>query len=274
MRLSDAQVAEFDERGYLFFPSLFSPQEVAVLRRALPAILSRDGPEVVREEADPRQVKLVFGLHELDESFRRLSLHPRLLVPAEQLLRSPVHIYQARLNPKTGFSGGGWGWHQDFNQWHRHDGMQRPHALMVALFLDEVNACNAPLMVIPGSHRRGHILVPDAMEIGLDIVRELVDEGGIEALMGAAGSVAFMHCITVHGSTSNLSPWPRCLFYLNYNSVDNTAIARRRAPFHCGTDFTPLQPLADDCLTAPGPLPPASAGAPRGGASPAAPSPG
>lgn len=248
--MSERQVSEFDDQGYLFFPALFSPGEVAVLHQALPRILARQGPEVVREESDNRIAKLIFGLHTWSEPFRCLSRHPRLLLPARQLLRSDVHVYQARLNPKSGFSGGGWGWHQDFNQWQRLDGMRRPQALMVAVFLDDVNACNAPLMVIPGSHRRGHIPIPDGMEIDLVVVREMVAAGGIEPLLGAAGSVAFLSCLLVHASTANLSPWPRCLFYANYNSVENREIDWPRDPAHCGTDFTPLQPLGDDCLIA------------------------
>lgn len=250
MKLTNAQIAEFQQRGYLFFPALFSPEEVEVLRRAVPDLLAREGPEVLRED-DGEGVKMVFGAHLYHETFRRLSLHPRLLAPSEQLLGSAVHVFQARLNPKMGFSGGGWGWHQDFNQWYRHDGMQKPRALMAAVFLDEANACNAPLMVIPGSHQRGHFYVPERMEIDLDTIREMVDEGGIEALVGPAGSVALLDCVTVHGSTPNMSPWSRWIFYLNYNSVENREIEARRAVHHCSTDFTPLEPLADDCLLSP-----------------------
>jgi ectoine hydroxylase len=265
MRLSEAQIAEFDQQGFLFFPSLLSPAEVAVLREPLPELLFRSGPEVVSEEADASRPKLVFGVHSFDETFRRLTLHPALLIPSEQLLGSGVCVYQARLNPKAGFSGGGWGWHQDFNQWHRLDGMQQPRALMVAVFLDDVNACNAPLMVIPGSHRRGHIPIPDAMEIDLETVREMAEAGGVEALIGPAGSVGFLSCLLVHGSTGNLSPWSRCLFYVNYNSTENRELTRPRDPYRCGTDFTPLRPLAADCLLRPEPAP-ATPPAPPSGA--------
>ena len=265
MRLTGAQIAEFDERGYLFFPSLFSPAEIAELRAALPGLLARSGPEVVPEEADASRAKIVFGVHQFDEGFRRLTLHPRLLVPSEQILRSEVCIYQARLNPKAGFSGGGWGWHQDFNQWQRFDGMQKPQALMVAVFLDDVDACNAPLMVIPGSHKHGHVPVPDAMELGLETVREMAEAGGVEALMGPAGSVAFLSCILAHGSTGNLSHRPRCLFYVNYNSVENRDLTKPRDPYRCGMDFTPLRPLADGCLLPPE-WPPANPAAPPDGA--------
>ena len=50
MQLDDSQIAEFDERGFLLFPGLLSSDEVAVLQKAVPEILSRQGPEVVREK--------------------------------------------------------------------------------------------------------------------------------------------------------------------------------------------------------------------------------
>lgn len=250
MKLTEAQIEEYHERGMLFFPALFSPEEMAVLSRAAPALMARTGPEVIREDGNPEAVKLIFAPHFFDESYRRLASHPRLVIPAQQLLRSGIHVFQARINPKPGFTGSGWGWHQDFNQWYRHDGMKHPRCVMVAIFLDDINACNAPLMVIPGSQKWGHVYVPDRMEIGLDIIEEMVDAGGIEALLGPPGSVALLDCITVHGSGPNMTPWPRGIFYLNYNSVENQELESRRATFHCSTDFTPLEPLADDCLLA------------------------
>jgi hypothetical protein len=44
MKLYDAQIAEFEERGYLFFPGLLDSDEVGVLQGAVPDILSRRGP--------------------------------------------------------------------------------------------------------------------------------------------------------------------------------------------------------------------------------------
>ena len=40
MRLSEGEVERFEERGYLFFPALFSAQEVEVLRRGVDGLLA------------------------------------------------------------------------------------------------------------------------------------------------------------------------------------------------------------------------------------------
>ena len=67
MQLDDDQLAEFEERGYLLFPGLLDGDEVAVLQKAIPEILSREGPEVVREKEDPTAARLAFGAHVYSE---------------------------------------------------------------------------------------------------------------------------------------------------------------------------------------------------------------
>jgi ectoine hydroxylase len=248
MKLSNHLMDQFARDGYLFFSGLFSKKELGPLRRGLETMSSRRGPEVVLEPNREDVLKVVFGVDVHDEAYRRLACHPFLLLPTEQLLGTRAYIYQARINFNSGFAGRGWGWHQDFNQWYRQDGLQGPNALVVGVYLDDVNACNGPLMVVRGSYKRGHIYIPDRMEIDDDIVAGLVREGGIEALIGPPGSVAILHSNTVHGSTPNISPWPRCICYMIYNSVENTTISHPRGNFRCRTDFTPLAPLHDTCL--------------------------
>ncbi|MDE2717986.1 MAG: proline hydroxylase, partial [Chloroflexota bacterium] len=63
MNLDESQIEEFDSRGYLFFPNLLDDDEVAVLQGAVPEILSREGPEVVRESEDAATARLAFGAH-------------------------------------------------------------------------------------------------------------------------------------------------------------------------------------------------------------------
>jgi dTDP-4-amino-4,6-dideoxygalactose transaminase/ectoine hydroxylase-related dioxygenase (phytanoyl-CoA dioxygenase family) len=245
VRLPEDAIRRFDEEGYLLLPALFGAEEIAALQRPLPEILARHGPEVVREEGNGRAAKMVFGLHFTDDAYRRATLHPRMLGPAEQLTRERVHVFQSRVNPKLPGGGAGWGWHQDFNQWRRFDGVEEPRAVLSAIFLDDVDDANAPLNVIPGSHVQ-HFDVPDAMEIPAHMLDGLT--AGARPLTGPAGTVVFFHALLVHGSAPNTSPRARPLFYVVYNPVTNTRIAGRRARHHCSTDFTAVEPLADDCL--------------------------
>jgi len=259
MKLSSAQIAQFDEQGYLFFPDLLDSDEVAVLQEALPEILSRPGPEIISEKEDPSSVRLAFGAHTYSEPFRCLTLLPRLLDPVRQLLRDDVYLHQSRLNPKQGFGGGAsWDWHQDYPPWKVIDGMQEPRCIMASVFIDDCTAAKSPLLVVPGTHRLGTLdssLHVDAKGSGYslyhidqDTMKQYADENGIDALVGSAGSVAFVHCNLLHGSANNVSPWRRAIMYLNYNAVSNACTGKERAWHHNNRDFTPLRPLNDDCL--------------------------
>ena len=259
MRLSEAEIARFDDKGYLFFPALLTGAELAPLLADLPGLLSRRGPEVVREPGQAEAVRVMYGSHAFSEAYRRLSRHPKLVGPAEQLLRERIYVHQMRLNPKLDFAGEVWTWHQDFGSWHHSDAMAEPRALVTAVFLDEASAANAPLLVVPGSQSHG--LVRDAaldreargytlLEIDPATLKALVDDKGLEALTGPAGSVAFLHCNIVHGSANNITPLRRAVIYAIYNAVSNACVGGNRDWHHAGRDFTPIEALGTDCLTA------------------------
>lgn len=246
--LSELQRASLEEDGFLIIPSLFAEDEVESLRDAADALVRKSGPNVIGELDGSPAVRMVFGAHVEDDAFARLTRHPRLLEPVEESLGEPVHLFQSRLNAKSSFGGGGWAWHQDFNQWHRQDGMRTPRATVVGVFLDDVNPCNGPLMMIPRSQRRGFIPVPDMMDIPFDVVTELANRHGIVPLMGPPGTAIFFDCLTIHGSAPNVSPWPRRIFYCNYVPASCTELQPLRAWFHCDTNVRALAPLDDDCL--------------------------
>jgi ectoine hydroxylase len=248
MTLSHSQLAQMASDGYLLLPALFDADEVELLRAAVPEVIVRHGPEVIREDGDASMVRMIFAAHTFNETFRRLTLHPRLLSRVEQLFGEPAYLFQSRFNVKSGFHSAGWAWHQDFNQWHRLDGMQTPNAMALGVFLDDVNPCNGPVMVIPGSHKRGHIFNPDAMDIPDADVAAAANDLGIIPLMGPPGSVVLFHSLIIHGSAPNVSPWPRRIFYMNISPISNRELSPKREWFHCDADGPALVPLSDDCL--------------------------
>jgi ectoine hydroxylase len=256
MQLDREQRRQFNEQGFLFFPTLFSSDEVSILQTAAAQIMQQSGPHVVRGP-DTNAVRVAYGAHLTDETIQRLGRHPRIIGLAEQLLDNQVYIHQSRLNPKVAFQGDLWTWHQDFATWHDRDGLQEPRALMIAVFLEDATELNGPLMVIPGSHRHG--LIHEAVdsqeaegytlfEISADTISRLAAEGGIQAQTGVAGSVLICHSNIVHGSTTNITPWPRTILFINVAAVDNPPTKFQRAEYHCARDCLGIVPLADDCL--------------------------
>jgi len=273
MKLTQEQLQNYEESGYLLLPGCFSTDEVEVLRGELPALFAEDSPRRVVEKGS-QVVRSVYGSHSTNEVFRRLASHPRLLEPAQQILGSQVYVYQFKINAKIAFLGDVWEWHQDFIFWQREDGTPDPRLVTISVFLDDVTEFNGPLMFVPGSHREGVLNpprvggVPDGYEdspdwianltadlkysIDKDTLARLVNRTGMVAPKGPAGSVLFFHPNLVHGSVPNLSPYDRRLVLVTYNSVENLPKfpEQPRPEFIVSRDFSPLSPLADNSLLA------------------------
>ncbi|MBL9106665.1 MAG: phytanoyl-CoA dioxygenase family protein [Myxococcales bacterium] len=255
MLLSDAQTAEFARTGYLFFPRLFTPEETAPLLQQVPRELAHEGPEVVRERGG-ESVRTVFAAHRRNDLFARLARHPRLICAAERLLGGPVYLHQFKINVKSAFDGDLWQWHQDFGTWHREDGMPEARAMNLLVFLEDVNEFNGPLMLIPGSHVHGNLSAKwDAQTTSYPLwaldrptIARLVDQGGIVAPKGPAGSVLLIHSNVVHASTCNLSPWRRTSVILSVSRTDNPIAVYKRPEWIAHRDFAAIEVLADDCL--------------------------
>jgi ectoine hydroxylase len=246
---------QFERDGYLFFPSLFTQEEIKVLNDEVPALYAQRRPENVREKTGD-VVRTNFAAHMYSYPFAKLARHPRMVEPIKQLFGEDVYMHQFKINGKAAFDGDVWQWHQDYGTWRADDQMPEARAMNVAIFLDEVNEFNGPLMFIPGSHKLG---VLDAEHdtsttsyplwvISHETIRKLVGHGGIVAPKGPPGSMILFHGCLVHASTSNLSPWDRVSVYLSLCAVSNHIRRFKRPGYIAHRDFTPIQCLPDDCL--------------------------
>ncbi len=256
MKLSASQIAEFNDRGYLFLPDSFSADEVALLKREAERVYALDREEIWRESnGAPRTA---FAAHTYNEAFRRLAAHPRVIEPVMQLLDGKVYVHQFKVNAKAPFDGEVWQWHQDYGTWRRDDGMPEARAMNIAVYLDEVTAANGPLLFIPASHTAGVFEAGHDLEttsyplwtLDRETVTRLAERGGLVAPTGAPGSVLMFHGNLVHASPPNISPWPRTIVYLSLCEVGNHIRRFKRPEWIAHRDFTPIEPLADDCLTA------------------------
>jgi ectoine hydroxylase len=255
MKLTAQQLSRFDRDGYLFFPSLFTPAEIRTLTDEVPRLYAMQRPENVREKGRDA-VRTNFAAHLYSEPFARLARHPRMVEPAVQVFGEDVYMHQFKINGKAAFDGDVWQWHQDYGTWMNDDLMPAARAMNVAIFLDEVNEFNGPLMFIPGSHRQGALPAGHDTSttsyplwtIDNDAIAQLVAKGGIVAPKGPAGSMILFHGCLVHASTSNLSPWNRVSVYLSLCAVSNHIRRFKRPEYIAHRDFSPIRTLPDDCL--------------------------
>ena len=254
MKLTEEELKEFDEKGYLFFPGRFSPEEAALLKQESERIYAMDRKEVWRESSGV--ARTAFAAHQYNEGFRRLGAHPRLIEPVEQILGGKLYMPQYKVNAKAAFDGEVWQWHQDYGTWKRDDEMPEPRAMNIAVFLDDVTAANGPLLFIPGSHKLGVVEAGHDLEttsyplwtLSRDKVTELAERGGCVAPTGPAGSMLLFSSLLVHASPPNISPFGRTIVYLSLCEVSNHIRAFNREEWIAHRDFTPIESLADDCL--------------------------
>lgn len=236
--LSPAQRDAYRDNGFLFIPELFPQEEVQGLYAEMQHMRKEyacAGHDEVIAEPGSGEVRSIFNVHRLNPLFARLVRDPRVLNVARDILGSDVYIHQSRINYKPGFQGKEFYWHSDFETWHSEDGMPAMRALSCSILLTDNNELNGPLLLIPGSHR--HFIACEGetpeenykqslkkQEIGVPdntLLRYLADMGGITACKGKAGSVIFFDCNTMHGSNSNISPYPRSNVFFVYNSIEN-----------------------------------------------------
>jgi ectoine hydroxylase len=255
VKLNPQQIQHFERDGYLFFPSLFRPDEIEVLVEEVPRLYAQRRPENVREKGSDA-VRTNFAAHMYSTPFAKLARHPRMVEPIMQLFGEELYMHQFKINGKMAFDGDVWQWHQDYGTWRNDDLMPEARAMNVAIFLDEVNEFNGPLMLIPGSHELGVIEADHDSSttsyplwtINHDTIKKLVERGGIVAPKGLPGSMILFHSCLVHASTSNLSPWNRVSVYLSLCAVSNHIRRFKRPGYIAHRDFAPLKCLPDDCL--------------------------
>ena len=249
--LSARELTQYERDGFLVFDNFLAPDSVRRFREDLRAY--EHDESVLRSEGtitEPgkQEIRSIFGIHQLSERFDRLTRDPKILAMVHQLLGSEAYVHQSRINFKPGFHGKGFDWHSDFETWHAEDGMPRMRAVSFSIALTDNTPFNGPLMLVPGSHKT---FVPcvgrtpednyqsslKKQELGVPSDRDLariVDQQGIKAPTGPAGSLIVFECNTLHASNANMSPWPRSNLFFVYNSVENQLVQ----PF-CGNKPRP-----------------------------------
>jgi len=261
--LSAGDLVRFDANGFHSFDQLVEPGEVAAFRAELDR-LSSDATMKADErtiiEPNSREVRSIFEVHKVSDVFAALLSDSRVVGPARQILGSDVYIHQSRVNFKPGFAGNNFFWHSDFETWHAEDGMPRMRAVSMSIALTENLDSNGPLMIMPGSHRT-FVSCPGetpadhyksslrSQEIGTpddDSLRTLAEKHGIQQFTGLAGSATLFDCNCMHGSNSNITPFPRSNVFVVFNSVENTlqepfGAPSPRPPFIASRDFTPVR---------------------------------
>jgi ectoine hydroxylase len=235
--LQDADLYTMASDGYLLRPSSVGPDWLRAMGDDLYRIsreAATDDPRIIREPGGG--VRSVFQPQLFSDVIAEVITLDTVLPVARQLLGGDVYLHQARINLMPAFTGTGFYWHSDFETWHAEDGMPAMRAVSCSIALTDNHSFNGPLMVMPGSHRifypcvgatpaENHASSLIKQEAGVPdhtTLTDAVGRYGIDQITGPAGNALWFDANVLHGSSSNITPYPRSNIFLVFNSTDNT----------------------------------------------------
>jgi len=235
--LNAAELTKMESDGFLLKPQTLGQNWLKPLAEELDRI-GADAPEgdprIIREPNEGT-VRSVFQPEQFSDLIAEVITLDNVLPVARQILGSDVYLHQTRINFMKGFEGTGFYWHSDFETWHAEDGMPAMRAVSCSIALTDNYPYNGSLMVMPGSHQTFYPCVgatPDdhhtsslvKQEIGVpdrETLSKAAHQFGIAQATGPAGTALWFDSNMMHGSGSNITPFPRSNIFLVFNSVEN-----------------------------------------------------
>lgn len=247
-RLSEEQVAFFEENGYLTGVRILDEAQVTRLKKELAAFFSEDhqGRELwyeyhTNESADPNQVLFhALGAWRISPGFHDVLWHPAFNVPASQLLGGAVRFWHDQLFCKPAHHGGVVAWHQDYSYWTRTEPIAH---LTCWIGLDDSTKDNGCVHYIPGSHR-WNLLPITGLAGDMQAIRNVLTDDQWERFQNPvaaelkAGEASFHHPLMIHGSFENSSDKPRRATVIN--AVKDGVCSASSEPLLEGTDAIPV----------------------------------
>jgi hypothetical protein len=247
--LTEAQQAEFWERGVIVLESAYSEQDLEPLRvqhqRWIEESREHDGPFGEMLDGRPRfdvepvhsalapALRRVASPEEISDEFLDLIESGPMLEAVADLLGENLRFHHAKLNSKLPGSGTTVKWHQDFT----FDPHSNDDCITAMLFLDDIDSEIGPARVVPGSHRGElYSLWQGGRFTGAvaDEVASQCERSAIECL-GPAGSLCLMHTRALHASSENLTQRPRSLYIATLTAADAVPLAPCALPsIHAG----------------------------------------
>lgn len=226
-QLSAAQIAQYDENGYLLLERQIPEEWLAKLRAQIArfelesAMLEQSNDRLDLEDShtpeDPRLRRIKLP-HTISDVVAELMTSDHVLAPARDLIGPNLRLHTTKLNMKSAGYGAAVEWHQDYAFYpHTNDDI-----LAIGVCIDDMAEENGPLMVYPGSHK-GPVF--DHHVDGIFAGAMLPNENGLNPadavkLMGPAGSVSIHHGRIVHGSALNTSDHARRILFFELMAAD------------------------------------------------------
>jgi len=244
-RLTEKQISDFHEDGYLIIPGLFDSQEANILRKAAHADSSFGDNTYDLEDGEGRKAQLVLWNKAGEDLWGSIARSERIVNAMEQLFNDEVYHYHSKMSIKKPRTGGAWSWHQDYGYWYQ-NGCLLPDMGSAFIAVDPNTRANGCLQVLKGSHKMGrveHGRYGD--QTGADPERVEAAEKVMERVYVELdpGDTLFFHSNTLHRSDQNTSEDPRWSLICCYNTKHNNPYKESHHPF-----YEPIEKLPDSAI--------------------------
>lgn len=225
----------FAEHGFIHVGPVLTAEKLRALQAETDAVVqAARGVESNNEIYDlesthtptiPR-VRRIKTPHLFFPVFEDLARDPDITDPVADLIGENIRLYGGKINIKAAGYGAPVEWHQDWAFYpHTNDDV-----LTVGIFLDDMDADNGPLCVMPGSHK-GPIFnhhSNGAFCGALDLNESRLNFEQAVPMTGRAGDMLIFHARAIHGSEGNRSNRQRRLLIFEMTAADAWPLAGLR----------------------------------------------
>jgi len=213
--LSPAQIEQFNRDGYIAGVEVFDAAGVARNR----AFFERAR---VAEAAAGKDAKVVLLLHLRYGAAWDVMNHPKIVQAVKDLLGENVVGWGAAFFHKPAHDEATVAWHQDASYWP----LTPSKVVTVWLAIDDVDAENAAMQFIAGSHHFGHLTYRSSRPDEKNVLNQTIDNpaqhGRLVDDCLKAGQISLHSDLLLHGSGPNRSDRRRCGLTLRYAAAEVT----------------------------------------------------
>lgn len=232
--LTQEQIREFDENGFIKGDIVLSDEEVDKLREELDLVMNGksvkkpvlnrnllDGNSEYGMSISKREtVVQIVNIWMASDAFFQHAANPKLCEEVAQLCRTDtLRIWHDQIQYKPPVTGGPTAWHQDHPAWP----IIQPADLVSAwVALDDATIENGCMWMVPGSHKWGNHqadLTSDENFMPVHKRPERLPSGAVIKAVPfeiKKGQVGYHHCMTWHGSPHNRSARKRRAIAVHY----------------------------------------------------------